>query len=671
MKDTLTIMSHDSPLAYRADIDGLRGVAVLLVIAFHAFPAWFKGGFIGVDIFFVISGFLISSIIFKSNARGDFSFFEFYARRARRLFPALCVVLTASCVLGWIYLFPDEYQQLGKHIAAGAAFVQNFLLWHEVGYFDTSAELKPLLHLWSLAVEEQFYLVYPVAVWVLWRRRMNVLTAVVLVACISFSLNIARVARHPAEVFFLLHSRFWELLEGGILAYILLFKLKIPGPTPRQRNALSIMGVLLIATAVSILNKNRAFPGWWAQLPVTGTLLLVLAGPSAWINRVFLAAPAMSFLGRISYPLYLWHWTILSFARIDNPDVTALARAGLVVLSFPLAWITYQFVEKPIRFGRHSLRGVSIGMASALFTTGVVGFLIFHVKGVPSRLPESGETLAALEALATYRYDLYSETRVGDCWLSGTQAPDGFAQACYGNLCNKEGDRTVVLWGDSHAACLFPGVRAVCNDARSVAQFTRDTCPPMLGYAKGTIWGNCEDSNQFVASLLKKHPQATVILFAAWTLYNKDWTAGSPAGKALLATIRELHDAGVTRIIVMGPSPWWKKELPKLAIKLARSHFQEGFTVPSRMNFGLDPWPAIVDKQLRTLLAGSPATYFSVFDTLCDNVEGCLVRTTDKQTSFTAFDYGHLTTNGARLVAGQLPLPPPFGSEHRHFGANP
>ncbi len=653
-------MAYTPPMGYRADIDGLRGIAVLAVVAFHAFPSCFKGGFTGVDIFFVISGFLISTIIFEKNARGDFSFIEFYARRARRLFPALGVVLAAGCVLGWIYLLPDEYEHLGKHIVAGAAFVQNFVLWGESGYFDKSAELKPLLHLWSLAVEEQFYLIYPVVVWASWRRRMNVLIALVLLAGVSFALNITRVAGHPAETFFLLHSRFWELLAGGILAYIQLFKFHLPIPTPRRQNALSIFGLLLTLAAIIILDKDKAFPGWWALLPVLGTMLLIFSGPSAWINRVVLATPAMSFLGRISYPLYLWHWTILSFARISNPDVTILKRLGLLVLSALLAWVTYQFVEKPIRFGGNSLRRVSFGAASALFTIGAVGLFVVLAQGVPSRLPES------VRAVATYKYDFDSDTRAGDCWLRDSQPHDGFAKACYGNLLNDDGNGTLALWGDSHAACLYPGLRAAYGDSWSVAQFTRDGCPPILGSNMARP-AYCENNNQFIASILKKHPRATVILFAAWTYYSRDWTVSDPGGKGLLETIRDLHDAGAARIIVMGPPPLWTGKLPKLTINAAGDSLQ-GYTVPSRMNFGLDPWSAIADKQFRTLLSGSPCEYFSVFETLCNNTEGCLVRTTNEQTSFTTWDYGHLTSSAARIVAGQLPIRRSPRSELSHFG---
>src|SRR5262249_11722104 len=212
----------DVPLfhpAYRPDIDGLRAVAVLSVVGFHAVPSAVPGGFTGVDIFFVISGFLISSIIFGGLQNNAFDFLMFYVRRMKRIFPALIVVLLASFTLGWFYLFTDEYKQLGKHIAGGAGFISNFMLLNEAGYFDQAAETKPLLHLWSLGIEEQFYLAWPILLWTVWRLRLNVLAFIIAVALISFAFNIAASASEPAAAFYSPHTRFWELLAGSLLAW--------------------------------------------------------------------------------------------------------------------------------------------------------------------------------------------------------------------------------------------------------------------------------------------------------------------------------------------------------------------------------------------------------------------------------------------------------------------
>ena len=212
---------------YRADIDGLRAIAVLSVVGFHAFPSWFRGGFIGVDIFFVISGYLISTIIVGGLEQSRFSFVEFYVRRIKRIFPALLLVLIASYAFGWFALLADEYKQLGKHIAGGAGFVSNFVLWNESGYFDNAADNKPLLHLWSLGIEEQFYVVWPLLLWFAWKKRFNLLTITVLIAAVSFALNIAKVRSGAVAAFYSPQTRFWELMIGSIVAYFTLHKQNI------------------------------------------------------------------------------------------------------------------------------------------------------------------------------------------------------------------------------------------------------------------------------------------------------------------------------------------------------------------------------------------------------------------------------------------------------------
>lgn len=297
--------------AYRPDIDGLRAVAVLSVVAFHAFPEQVPGGFVGVDIFFVISGFLISSIIFGNLQRGTFSFAEFYRRRIRRIFPALTIVLIACLVFGWVSLLPDEYKRLAKHTATGAGFTSNIQLWRESGYFDTSSDHKPLLHLWSLGIEEQFYFIWPACLVLLWKSRCNVPLTVTILAVVSFAVNVLCVGSYPSSTFYLPFTRFWELLLGCLLSYGTLFPSGVSDALYSRwlshienktafHNAVAGIGSLLIAAAILLLNKDRAFPGWWALLPTVGSALVVLAGPEAWMNRAVLRKPAMVFLGLIS-----------------------------------------------------------------------------------------------------------------------------------------------------------------------------------------------------------------------------------------------------------------------------------------------------------------------------------------------------------------------------------
>ena len=303
---------------YRGDIDGLRAIAVVAVVIFHAFPDLCPGGFVGVDIFFVISGYLISSILYKDLRQGDFKFRNFYSRRIKRIFPALILVFAFCLFLGWFVLFPTEFAVLGKHIVASAAFLENVALWREFGYFDSNSESKILLHLWSLGIEEQFYIIWPLLVVLLWKRISNLNGIIIALAIASFSTNAALVYSKPTFVFFLIPSRFWELLLGCGLAYVLSYRRPVD-PIARIRPIVSklpdfrgdvvalsasLLGLtLFIGVAIAFIDRDDAFPGWWALLPTVGTCLIIWGGSETWVNRNVLANTVFVFVGMISYPV--------------------------------------------------------------------------------------------------------------------------------------------------------------------------------------------------------------------------------------------------------------------------------------------------------------------------------------------------------------------------------
>jgi peptidoglycan/LPS O-acetylase OafA/YrhL len=365
---------------YRSDIDGLRAIAVLSVVIFHAFPNWVnagyigQGGFIGVDIFFVISGFLISTIIFKSLENNTFSFIEFYVKRIKRIFPALIVVLISCFIFGWFTLLPHEYKQLGKHIVGAATYRNNFIFWKESGYFDNISITKPLLHLWSLSIEEQFYIIWPFLVWITYKNKFNLLNILIAITILSFSFHLQKLNIDKVAAFYAPQLRAWELLIGSLVAHLIaypkpslkFFALKLDGyicKTFLSKNTLndghalqniqSIFGFILIVIGVTIVSKDISFPGWWAMLlPVLGTALIIGASKEAWVNRNILSNKFLVWFGLISYPLYLWHWPLLSFASIiESDEPTRNIRIALVIISIVLAWLTYELIEKRIRFG--------------------------------------------------------------------------------------------------------------------------------------------------------------------------------------------------------------------------------------------------------------------------------------------------------------------------------
>ena len=334
---------------YRPDIDGLRAIAVLSVVIFHAFPEYLGGGFIGVDVFFVLSGFLITSLILREQKEERFSLRHFYARRIRRIFPALSLVLGFGLVAGWICLNFMEYKQLTKHTGSSAIFITNFMLLREAGYFDNAADTKPMLHLWSLAIEEQFYLAWPLALMFFKRlpRWLFPVLVVLLLSSLTYSLSLVFKGNLELDFYSPL-SRSWELLLGASLAFGMRRQAAI---ATSSRNMTGWAGLILIFMSACFLDKSMPFPGYWALPPTVGAALILFAGMQSNLNRVLLASRPLVAIGLISYPLYLWHWPLLSFARILESQTPGLwLRLFLVLSSFVLAWLTYRFVEKPIRF---------------------------------------------------------------------------------------------------------------------------------------------------------------------------------------------------------------------------------------------------------------------------------------------------------------------------------
>lgn len=348
---------------YRPDVDGLRAFAVCVVLIFHAFPTLLPGGFVGVDVFFVISGYLITGIVLKGLKQDLFSLQHFYAQRVRRIFPALSLVLLFCLGVGWLGLTSGEYKQLGRYTAGGAAFLNNFLFWKDAGYFDNEADTKPLLHLWSLAIEEQFYLVWPLLLIgvAAAARHINkeralvdfhryVLGTLGLFFLASLGFSLWQIGLDATGNFYSPLSRAWELLLGAGLAAT------APGQlTSRMSQWLGWIGLALLLTSLYLIHSERAFPGAWAVLPALGSACLLQSGMTSFVNRKILASRLMVWLGLISYPLYLWHWPLLSFARIFEAQTPSIMlRGGVLLMSVALAYATYRWVERPLRLGGRS-----------------------------------------------------------------------------------------------------------------------------------------------------------------------------------------------------------------------------------------------------------------------------------------------------------------------------
>ncbi len=643
---------------YRPDIDGLRALAVLCVIGFHAFPRVVSGGFIGVDIFFVISGFLISTILYAGFASATGSGMSviatFYGRRIRRIFPSLIVVLSACYVFGFFTLVPGAFTQLSLHVSASAAFCLNILLSANTGYFNGASANMPLLHIWSLGVEEQFYLIWPVAIWIAVRLRVGLLKTAVFVAAYSFFLNEYKLRSSIAGDFFLPQMRFWELSIGSITAALYPNVQRILGSLANRRegqpcaegssgaggaggallaNLCAVVGAILIGLGLIFITTTSDVPDKKCLLPTLGTALVIFAGRNAWINRRILSFGPFVGIGLISYPLYLWHWPLLSFSGIffgesDSP----LIKWAAITVSALLAYLTYLIVERPSRNGRRESLKTAILLAG-MALVGITGFVTFRSNGFPNRFPP------IIRELTNFSYDYGKYWREGEYFLDSDQNETSFGDDS-GEA--KNGRPSIYLWGDSHAAALYPGYVASFGPAYNIVQRTAAGAAPIIGKEIDDR-PNAKRINQFVFDSIRRDRPAIVVLAANWPVY--EW-------RGVAITIAALQDAGIRRIVVVGPVPQWVGGLPQQMFNYFERHGLKA--LPMRMRTGMNSEPFRVDALMGPFCKNLGVEYVSPC-AIFENEDGYLVRLGDTADTLVSFDYGHLTKIGSEYLVARFP----------------
>lgn len=497
-------------LKYRPEIDGLRAIAVLPVILFHAGFSAFSGGFVGVDVFFAISGFLITSVIVGDVAAGTFSFLGFYERRARRILPALLAMMAVCIPFAWLWMFPSDLRAFSSSIVSVCAFASNILFWQNGGYFDTAAELKPLLHTWSLAVEEQYYILFPIAILVMWRfGRNRLIYTLALVALFSLLLSEWGWRYTPSANFYLLPTRAWEILVGSLCSFFQ------PKPQVTRDNVLSAAGLAAIVFSVFWFDETTLFPSIYAAIPVAGTCLVLLFANSGTIARTILSTRALVGMGLISYSAYLWHQPLFAFARIrllNNPSdsLMLLLSAG----SIALAYVSWRFVELPWRSrraGATQSRRVLVVFAmlaiALLCSFGLSGFL---ASGFPQRLPDSVARLA--------RYSFDGNPRIEECLATPTRFIAPAASCIYGT--GKIAD--IALVGNSHATAIAQELGAQISEyGHLMRELSFSSCLPLIDYGPYVINGSryeCTPYNNMAKSYLLKNPNIkTVIIVTRFT----------------------------------------------------------------------------------------------------------------------------------------------------------
>jgi len=611
---------------YRPDIDGLRAVAIVPVVLYHAGVPGFSGGFVGVDIFFVISGYLITALIQAEIAARSFSLARFYERRIRRIFPALFAVVFASFAAGMFIMLPADLAALGRSAGATALFVSNFLFWRESGYFSAPAELAPLLHTWSLAIEEQFYVAFPMLLLLAHRFfGRHLLPAVAAAGALSFALCVAYTAMQPETAFYLAPFRAWELALGSLAALGAIAPIR----SSALRELAAAAGIGMIAWSIVALSPESAFPGVNALYPCVGALLVIHAGASGGsVSGRVLSERLLVLGGLISYSLYLWHWPLLVFTRYGlqrNPE--GWETAAVLSVSLLLACFSWRYVERPFRARRmdaaaavHRRGRLFAGAAAAILAATILAVASQVTSGWPGRFAD----YAAVQIRGREDY------RAGSCFLEEEQS---FADWSKSAPCfiDHGARRTVLLWGDSFAAQYSPGL---AGDARArkynYVQFTAYACPPVPG--ADIPWApKCRDINRELAAVLAQYDVAAVVVAARWERY---WPL--PVGKAMLEDSLRLLQARGLAVILVGQGPSFSFANPA------------DYVYRARRETAIAKDSGALNRALREA-AGYDA-FLDPHAVLCPGGK-CMLR---DGVDFLYWDAGHYSSHGSRKMAGAL-----------------
>lgn len=628
-------MSAKESPHYRPDIDGLRALAVLPVLLFHA-QLGCPGGYVGVDIFFVISGFLIAKLIFKELREEKFRLAEFWERRIRRILPALAVVAAAVFIAGWFLYLPADFQSVGKSLAAQAALVSNVFFHRQAGYFEAGSDTKPLLHTWSLAVEEQFYLLFPLLLLFLWRRRRSWLTPTLIgLALVSFGWSVWGSYAAPSATFYLLPTRAWELLAGVLLA---LPRQPFAVSTPVRETA-GWLGLGLVGIAILWYDETTRFPGWAAVPPCLGAALIIFSSASvrSRVGRLLAAKPVV-FVGLISYSLYLWHWPLLVFATYPTGGLRWKTRAALLGISVVLAVLSWKFIETPCRTRRVFPRRSQIFAFAAVGLVAMLGLglLVHRFNGVPERIPaDVRERVLAYADARNNRPASLKKTTLA-------QAQAGQFLDLGGPITNQPVE--VFLWGDSHALVVSPVLDDLCRrfSRRGMVAFHPGTAP-VLGYRSTAAFSLREDSaafNDAILAFITRNQVKHVILAARWPIYP----AADGFKTQLLATVRALLDSGA-KVYVLKDVPKQDFDVPRFVAFTVMHHGDPeklGITPETHQQRGraFDPTFAQLRQMGATVL--DPAEYFR-------NRHGLYGVVWNDRSLY--FDGNHLSSNGSMILA--------------------
>ena len=610
-------------MKYRNEIDGLRALAVVPVILFHADFKLFSGGFVGVDVFFVISGYLITTILIEDIENNRFSLFNFYERRARRILPALFFVMFLCIPFAWMWMIPSQMKDFSQSLVAVSLFASNVLFWKKSTYFDEAAEESPLLHTWSLAVEEQFYVLFPIFLFLAWRYGKNrVFWVIIVMALVSFLLSEWSWRNKPTANFYLATTRAWELFAGSITSFV------VQKRGVQKNDALALFGLACIVISIFVYDETTPFPSAYALVPVLGTMLFILFADKDTFAAKLLSTKAFVSVGLISYSAYLWHQPLFAFAKLrlyEKPP--AYLMIMLSIASILLAVASWKFIEKPFRHKSEFSK-------NTIFALSLTGIVVFGIVGISGHFQNGFDYRLSVnqrEILEWEKYPREIPYREGYCFLRSDQTHFEFSSECIAN------ESRILIWGDSHAAALASGWK----HTGPIHQLTASGCPPILR-SQFTSRPNCLGINQYIEKFILDSNYETIILHANWLDY------GHAKINRLAETIISLQNIGIKNVVVVGGFPRYSPSLPQKILAQHKPFSEVEYVTSSQKNV------SEYDRKLEYITSKLGAKFLRVLPEFCRNDECLAVIMNNNKPIPVAWDYAHLTEFGAIYLANRL-----------------
>ncbi|WP_434938661.1 acyltransferase family protein [Shewanella sp. HL-SH8] len=625
-------------MQFRKDINGLRAIAVIAVVLFHFNASWMPGGFAGVDVFFVISGFLMTGIIFNGIEKNDFSILKFYISRANRIIPALAVLCLTLIIFGWFYLTPLDFKSLGKHALSSISFLSNIIYWRESGYFDAISHEKWLLHTWSLSVEWQFYLAYPLILVGMHKyiSKQKMKETILILTIIGFIFCIISTYAWPNASYYLLSTRAWEMMIGGV-AY--LYPIKIKGP---KKQALELLGITLILCSYLFISKDSPWPGYLAIFPVLGSFLVIQAQHN---NSLITGNVIFQKIGAWSYSIYLWHWPIVVAIYYYSLDKNFIFIG--IFASVLLGFFSHKYIEK-IKFRNNFTGFLSYGTCKPIYITlflGIISGGIYMTNGINIK-----ERLGASTPQAKF-LNLYEEAHRNldeTYWLkcnTYSSLTNNNTLDVDPSCINEKGQKGVYLWGDSHAEALSFGIRSILTPLNiPFYQKTSAGCKASLKNTDeltGVFKEACDSSNKVALESISNLKPKLVIIAQANGHNNSDWEGISET----------LKDLGVEKVLLVGPIQQWKPSLPKVMIKTKNWNNDSKFVNDD----GLDMSIIAIDSELSKKAFPTNIIYLSLIDNLCvKKINSFFCRVKVDNEVLIQVDYGHLSKEGSLFIAEKI-----------------